>query len=311
MVQGIYLLSIAVLVGGALFALLLGLQAHSKTRALQESRLYFASTAPSLEEVEMSRSFGARVIRPALASILGFLSRLAPQRNIEVIQRKLLISGRPNGWTVADFSGLRLLSALLCGSLTFSLLLLADLSALYRILFTVIATILGFYLPVLWLNGRIRARKRAILCALPDGLDMLNICVGAGLGFNAALIRVGERWDTPLADEFNRVVTEIQLGLSRRDALLGLAERTDVPEVESFVATIIQADQLGVSVAKVLRTQAEQMRILRRQRAEEAARQATIKMLFPLVFLVFPAMLAVLLGPAIPQLLRTFSSLGR
>ena len=309
--QGIYLILFGLLVGGALLALLFGMQARSRTRVLDESRMYFASVAPSLEEVEMSRPFAQRVIRPAVASILGFLGKFAPQRNLQEIQRKLTVAGRPYGWTVADFLGLRLLSTLLCGTLIFGLLLFGNLPSLYRILFIVIFCILGFYLPLFWLNWRINARKRAILRALPDGLDMLNICVGAGLGFNAALIRVGERWNTPLADEFNRVVAEIQLGKSRREALLGLAERTDVPEVESFVATIVQADQLGVSVAKVLRTQAAQMRILRRQRAEERARQATIKMLFPLVFLIFPAMLAVLLGPAIPQLLRTFSNLGR
>jgi tight adherence protein C len=159
------------------------------------------------------------------------------------------------------------------------------------------------------LSWRINQRKGGIIRALPDGLDMLNICVGAGLGFDAALSRVGERWDTPLADEFNRVVAEIRLGKSRRQALLDLADRTEVIEVENFVATIVQADQLGVSIAKVLRTQSEQMRIVRRQRAEELARQATIKLLFPLVFLIFPAMLAVLLGPAVPQLIQTLGGL--
>jgi tight adherence protein C len=146
---------------------------------------------------------------------------------------------------------------------------------------------------------------------LPDGLDMLNICVGAGLGFDAALSRVGERWQTALADEFNRVVLEIRLGKARRQALQDLADRTEVMEVENFVATIIQADQLGVSIAKVLRAQAEHMRIVRRQRAEELARQATIKLLFPLVLLIFPAMLAVLLGPAVPQILDTLGRLGQ
>jgi len=180
-----------------------------------------------------------------------------------------------------------------------------------RLLLTAAFGVLGFYVPVLWLNLLMSQRRQAILRALPDGLDMLNVCVGAGLGFDAALGRVGERWQSPLADEFNRVVAEIRLGKVRRQALNDLAARTDLPEVESFVAAIVQADQLGVSIAKVLRTQAEQMRIVRRQRAEEIARQATIKMLFPLVFLIFPALLAVLLGPAVPQLLQTFSDLGR
>jgi len=171
--------------------------------------------------------------------------------------------------------------------------------------------VVGFYVPMVWLSLLGNSRRRAMLRALPDGLDMLNVCVGAGLGFDAALSRVGERWQSPLADEFNRVVAEIRLGKVRRQALNDLATRTDVPEMESFVAAIVQADQLGVSIAKVLRTQAEQMRIARRQRAEELARQATIKMLFPLVFLIFPALLAVLLGPAVPQILETFTNLGR
>jgi tight adherence protein C len=195
--------------------------------------------------------------------------------------------------------------------LFFALTLLGDLSMPLRILVTAAVGILGFYLPMFWLGTRISQRKSAILRALPDGLDMLNICVGAGLGFDAALSRIGERWHTPLADEFNRVVAEIRLGKTRRQALLDLADRTDVLEVENFIATIVQADQLGVSIAKVLRAQAEQMRILRRQRAEELARQATIKLLFPLVFLIFPAMLAVLLGPAVPQIIQALGGLMR
>ena len=129
------------------------------------------------------------------------------------------------------------------------------------------------------------------------------------MGFDAALSRVGHQWKTPLSDEFNRVVAEIRLGKTRRQALLDLSRRTEVSEIENFVATIVQADQFGVSIAKVLRTQAEQMRIFRRQRAEEAARQATIKLLFPLVFMIFPSMLAVLLGPAIPQIMDALGGL--
>ena len=168
---------------------------------------------------------------------------------------------------------------------------------------------LGYFLPLLWLNSITRRRQSELQRALPDGLDMLNICVGAGLGFDAALSRIGHQWKTALSDEFNRVVAEIRLGKTRRQALLDLARRTEVMELENFVATIVQADQLGVSIAKVLRTQAEQMRIFRRQRAEEQARQATIKLLFPLVFMIFPSMLAVLLGPAIPQVLDALGGL--
>jgi tight adherence protein C len=308
-VTAIYPVLFGVVVGGLMLTLMLGLRSRWEARALEEERLYSAGTVLSLEDVELSRPFGERVIKPTISKLLGFFGRLAPQRNIQEIQRKLEIAGRPYGWTVIDVLGLRLLSALICGTLFFGLSVLSQLTLTLRLLLIAATTVLGFYLPLVWLNARISQRKHQILRALPDGLDMLNICVGAGLGFDAALSRVGERWHTALADEFNRVVAEIRLGKSRREALLDLASRTDVMEVENFVATIVQADQLGVSIAKVLRTQAEQMRILRRQRAEEMARQATIKLLFPLVFLIFPAVLAVLLGPAIPQIMNTLGGL--
>ncbi|MFN2169071.1 MAG: type II secretion system F family protein, partial [Anaerolineae bacterium] len=162
----------------------------------------------------------------------------------------------------------------LAQAIFFLLLGFGDTSTLVRVGLTLVMVVLGYYLPILWLRARIRGRQSELMRALPDGLDMLNICVGAGLGFDAALTRIGERWRTALADEFNRVVIEIRLGKTRAKALIDLAERTEVPEIENFVATIVQADQLGVSIAKVLRAQAEQMRIIRRQRAEEQARQA-------------------------------------
>jgi tight adherence protein C len=296
-------------VAGACLTLLFGLLGNRRVRSFEDDRMYFASMAPTLEEVELSQPFGVRVVKPIVSSVLGFLGRLAPQRNLQDLRHKLEVAGRPYGWGVVDLMGLRLLSALLFGALIFALLLLGDLSPSINVLFTAGAAAVGFYLPNVWLSVQINRRKATLLRALPDGLDMLNICVGAGLGFDAALGRIGDRWQNSLSDEFNRVVTEIQLGKGRRQALLDLASRTDVPEIENFVAIIIQAQELGVSIARVLRTHAEQMRTFRRQRAEERARQATIQLLFPLVFLIFPSMLAVLLGPAIPQLLTTLGSL--
>jgi len=296
-------------VGGVIFTLLLGLRSQGGIQVLDQDRLYSVSRALTLEEVEMSMPFTERVLKPNLDRILTFLGRLTPQRNLESLQHRLEVAGRPYGWSVVDFMGLRVLAGLLLGFMTLALSLLADITLIRRLLLMAITALLGYQLPVLWLRWRINQRKSGILRALPDGLDMLNICVGAGLGFDAALVRVGSQWDTPLGDEFNRVVAEIRLGKTRREALLDLADRTEVMEVENFVATIVQADQLGVSIAKVLRTQAEQMRIFRRQRAEEMARQATIKLLFPLVFLIFPSMLAVLLGPAVPQIMEALGGL--
>jgi tight adherence protein C len=296
-------------VSGVFLTLLYGLRVRGQTEALEEDRLYTVSNPLTLEEVELSQPFSERIVRPAVTSLLQFLGRLTPQRNLQELQHRLVLAGRPFGWTVVSFTGLRLLSTLLLAALVLVLTLFGDLTLGRRLMLTAAFGALGYFLPLLWLNSRTRKRQTALVRALPDGLDMLNICVGAGLGFDAALSRVGHQWRTPLSDEFNRVVAEIRLGKTRRQALLDLSRRTEVPEIENFVATIVQADQLGVSIAKVLRTQAEQMRIFRRQRAEEQARQATIKLLFPLVFMIFPAMLAVLLGPAIPQILDTLGSM--
>lgn len=296
-------------VSGVLLTLLYGLRVRGQTDATEEDRLYAVATPLTLEEVELSQPFSERVLKPGLASLLQFLGRLTPQRNLQDLQHRLEVAGRPFGWTVVSFTGLRLLSTLLLAALVFILTLFADLTLGRRLILTGAFGALGYFLPILWLNSTTRRRQSALLRALPDGLDMLNICVGAGLGFDAALSRVGHQWKTPLSDEFNRVVAEIRLGKTRRQALLDLSRRTEVPEIENFVATIVQADQLGVSIAKVLRTQAEQMRIFRRQRAEEQARQATIKLLFPLVFMIFPSMLAVLLGPAVPQIMDALGSL--
>ncbi len=303
------MLLLATAVGGAVFAFLLGLQGRPEREEYDPDRLTFGKPDVTLEELELDRPFAERVIQPGLASLLQMFGRMAPQRNLEAVQANLEIAGRPFGWTVVDFLGLRLLSAPFLGALSFFLMLLTDISPIMRLMFALLFGAIGFFLPVMWLGRRMRARQHAILRALPDGLDMLNICVGAGLGFDQSMSRIGDRWKNPLSDEFNRVVAEIQLGKPRRQALTDMSNRTKVPEVESFVASIVQASQLGVSIGKVLETQAEQMRIIRRQRAEENARKATIKLLFPLVFMIFPSMLAVLLGPAIPQIMQAFGNL--
>jgi tight adherence protein C len=140
-------------------------------------------------------------------------------------------------------------------------------------------------------------------------LDLLTISVEAGLAFDSALQRVAEKWDNELSREFRRVLTDVRLGRSRREALRDMAQRTGVEDVQTFTAAIIQAEQLGVSIGKILRVQADQMRIRRRQRAEEAAQKAPIKMLFPMVFLIFPSLFVVILGPAVPKLMDSLGGL--
>jgi tight adherence protein C len=300
---------LSVSVFGAVLLLSMGLRRASQAQAMERERIFTSGEPVSLEEAELSLPFSERVLQPMLNKVLEFFAQLTPARNVEEMRHKLEMAGRPGGWSVTQLAGMRVISAILVGGLALLLTMLGELPLGNRLLLTGASGGLGFYLPNFWLNWRIGQRKHDLLRALPDGLDMLNVCVGAGLGFDAALSRVGDLWQTALADEFNRVVRDTRLGTPRRKALQDFAWRTEVPEIENFVATIVQADQLGVSIAKVLRSQAEQMRIARRQRAEELARQATIKLLFPMVFLIFPALLAVLLGPAVPQIWYTLGNL--
>ncbi|OGO42275.1 MAG: hypothetical protein A2Z04_05825, partial [Chloroflexi bacterium RBG_16_57_9] len=251
----------------------------------------------SLQDTDMEKPFGERIIKPVLRQLVQIAGRFAPTRNIEGLRRNLVLAGNPYGLSAIDFLGIQILVTIAAGLAGFPFLLSRGFSINGLMVIGVMLGI-GFYLPLFWLKRRIGKRKSEIIKALPDALDMLTISVDAGLGFDSALLKIGEKWSNALADEFNRVIAETRIGVSRREALKGLAQRTDVPDVSNFVAVILQADQLGLSIAKVLHAQSEQLRIRRRQRAEEKARQAPTKMLFPLVFLIFPALFVVILGPA-------------
>jgi len=276
----------------------IGLAAPRPADQVQERLTEYAGRPITLEEIELSQPFSERVIKPLIRASAQFVTRFTPQRTIEATRHKLELAGRPFGWGPAEFLGLRGLSAVISAVIPLLLMSVAGTPMRNRLLFAVLLGALGFYLPILWLGRRIRSRQSEVVKALPDVLDLLTICVEAGLGFDAAMSKVSEKWDNELSRAFGRVLAEIRVGKLRREALRDMADRIDVPDVTSFVAAVIQADVLGVSLAKVMRIQSEQMRIKRRQRAEEQAQKAPIKMLIPLTFLVFPAILIVLLGPA-------------
>ena len=174
-----------------------------------------------------------------------------------------------------------------------------SISLFQKLLLIPAVTLLGAFLPVMWLGSKIRTRQSNVTRALPDALDLLTICVEAGLGFDAAMARVVAKWDNDLSDSFGKALQEIQLGKLRREALRNMADNLQVPDVSTFVAAVIQAEQLGVSIAKVLRIQSNEMRVRRRLRAEELAQQMSIKIMIPIAFLIFPALFIVLLGPAV------------
>jgi tight adherence protein C len=189
------------------------------------------------------------------------------------------------------------------------LLVLFGFVTAWSLIYTPLGGAIGYLMPGMWLRSQINKRKKNILKALPDALDLLTISVEAGLGFDVALQRVTEKWDDELSREFKRALGDVRLGRARRDALRDMADRTGVDDVQTFVAAIIQAEQLGVAMSKILRLQSDQMRVRRRQRAEAEAQRAPIKMLFPMVFLIFPALFVVILGPAVPRIMESLGGI--
>ena len=295
----------AVLVGLAIIVIVVALGSRKPSDSLSARLAEYSlrETPATLEEIELSMPFSERILAPMVRRASGFMVRFTPARTLESTRHKLDLAGNPNNWTPSEFFGVRAVACVAMGGLIFLVLSLANVDFLPRIGFTALFAVLGFMLPALWLGQKIRSRKNSVIRSLPDALDLLTICVEAGLGFDQAMQKVAEKWDDDLSRAFARVLHEIRLGKSRREALRDLASRLDVSDMTSFVAAVIQAEQLGVSIAKVLRIQSDQMRVRRRQRAEEKAHQAPVKMLFPMVFLIFPAIWIVLLGPALLQAL--------
>ena len=297
----------AILVGVAIIVIVIALGSRKPGDALSARLAEYSmrETPATLEEIELSMPFSERILAPMVRRTSGFMVRFTPASTLESTRHKLDLAGNPNNWTPSEFFGVRAVACVALGGLIFLVLSIANVDFLPRIGFTALFAVLGFMLPALWLGSKIRSRKNSVIRSLPDALDLLTICVEAGLGFDQSMQKVAEKWDDDLSRAFARVLHEIRLGKTRREALRELANRLDVSDVTSFVAAVIQAEQLGVSIAKVLRIQSDQMRVRRRQRAEEKAHQAPVKMLFPMVFLIFPAIWVVLLGPAVLQVMAT------
>ena len=298
----------AVVVGIAIIFIVVALSSRKPGDSLQSRLAEYSlrETPATLEEIELSMPFRERVLAPMIRRASGFATRFTPAKTLESTRHKLDLAGNPNNWSPSEFFGIRVIACVALGALIFFVLTLAQVEFFpNRVMFTLLFATLGYMLPALWLGNKISKRKDSVIKSLPDALDLLTICVEAGLGFDQAMQKVAEKWEDELSRSFARVLHEIRLGKIRREALRDMSERLDVSDVTSFIAAVIQAEQLGVSIAKVLRIQSDQMRVRRRQRAEEKAHQAPVKMLFPMVFLIFPAIWVVLLGPAILQVMAT------
>jgi tight adherence protein C len=260
--------------------------------------------AASLTDLELQLPRSERLLGPVRRTIAMRVRQFTPVGTVEKVQTKLAEAGNPNNLTVQDFLGIKGMAAIALGVAAFLLMtFIVRMDTVKFIIILGVAVVGGFFLPDLWLSRKIKSRQEEIQKFLPDAIDILAISVEAGQGFIGALNTLSQRKQNALTYEFDRFRNEVAAGKGRRDAFRDLALRTGVEDLRNFVAAMIQADQLGIGIADVLRAQSEELRIKRRQRAEEKARKAPIKMLFPLIFFMFPSLFIVILGPAVPKLM--------
>jgi tight adherence protein C len=270
------------------------------------------TTAPNinLREEEMSENFGSRVLVPVVTRAGRFARRITPLDARERLEKKLMLAGSPVGWDAERVLAFKIIGAVGGFILSIVLFQLVSFSAFLQIIVTALLTFVGFVAPDSVLNGRVEDRKKEILKTLSDTLDLLTISVEAGLSLNAAIAMVVRNVPGVLSSEFARMLQEIQLGVPRSDAFRHLSERTDVEELNAFALAMVQADVFGVSIASVLRTQAAQLRIKRRQAIEAKAAQTPVKIVFPLILCVLPALFVVIVGPGAIQIFQSFTNLN-
>jgi tight adherence protein C len=297
-------LLLAIVVGIGILMIFIGLARTPQTNTAQmvQQRLQVYGAGGSdkpltLEEVELSRPFSECFLRPMIERLGNTLSRSTPAKARQDLDNRLEMAGRPGNLTPADFGAVRLVAAAVLGALGLLLGLLLT-GTLYIVGGLAFGVIFGYYLPVLWLKQKVDARRTQIQKGLPDAMDLLVIAVDAGLGFDAALARVTDKYKNALSDMFAKVLREVSLGRPRLEAMDEMGRSSGVDDLHNFIQAIIQSEQFGTGIGKILRIQADEMRRKRRQRAQEKAAQATLKMMLPMVGCIFPTLWIVLLGPA-------------
>jgi tight adherence protein C len=262
-----------------------------------------AQKALTLEEVELQRPFTERLIRPMIEQLGNLMSRSTPQKARQDLMNRLELAGRPGNLTPEDFGAVRIVAAAILAAIGLLLGLLLG-NPVYTVVALAVGALLGYYMPVLWLKQKVDARRTEIQKGLPDAMDLLVIAVDAGLGFDAALARVTDKYKNALSDQFAKVLREVSLGRPRLEAMDEMGRSSGVEDLHNFIQAIIQSEQFGTGIGKILRIQADEMRRKRRQRAQEKAAQATLKMMLPMVGCIFPTLWIVLLGPAALILLK-------
>ncbi len=279
----------------------------SGTRVSKIGRSRLGDRVTDLRALTLERSASQRIGRPMLDGVAAGLRRLTPQGVVERVEKRVGLAGLGDAWPVERVLGLKL-------GLTVVLGIIGALRAAANptpssLVVAIVLAMVGYIAPDVWLSGRADRAQTEIRTSLPDLLDQITICVDAGLGFEAAMARVAEVNEGRLASEFRRMLQEVRVGVSRQHAFESLVARTDVDDLRYFISAVSQAERLGVPIADVLRVQAAEMRLKRRQWAEEAAQKLPVKLLFPLIFVILPALFIVMLGPAVIDLIDTFSEI--
>lgn len=251
---------------------------------------------------ELQADFTTRILRPISSKTSTIIQKYTPVKQMSFIEQKLDYAGRPFNWSANDYLSAQYITTFGVAMLAFVIAWLSGTNSMNRIIALLLGLIGGYLIFELWMTSRINTRCKAIEKALPDVLDLLTISIEAGLGFDAAMQRVVQKSEGPISEEFNKTLQEIRIGKTRREALRDMSNRSGVPSLSRFVEALVQADQLGISLANVLRNQSDQMRILRRQRVQEEAQKAPIKMLFPTMIFIMPTIFIVILAPALVQL---------
>jgi tight adherence protein C len=252
----------------------------------------------TLDEEELQKPFTERILVPIFQRVSAFLDSQTPQKHTQALNYKLTAAGRPGNFSPSDFMALRYATTILL----FIFGLVAGLLFKSPLVIAIAAgggAGLGYYLPLMWLNQKIEGRRKELRKCLPDALDLLTISVEAGLGFDVAMARVTEKFKNALSDEFTNVLQETRLGRPRLEALDEMGRRSGVEELHNFVQAVIQSEVMGVGIAKILRVQSDELRRRRRQKAQEKAAQASLKMMLPMVGCIFPTIWIVLLGPSV------------
>ena len=281
-----------------------------RRRTVQVLQTQVGHLAANLRSEELQRSFLERVLFPVAKALGSTVRRVTPIDMRRKIDKRLVLAGSPAAWDAEKVAAFKLIGLVAGAGMAFTIAMAAGATRGSTLMMTILFAGIGYFAPDAVISGRAQRRQQQIQKALPDSMDLLTISVEAGLGFDAAMAQVVRNVPGPLSHEFGRMLQEMQLGMSREDAFRKLADRTNVDELKAFVISMIQANKFGVGVANVLRAQAKELRMKRKQRAERKAMQTPVKILFPLIFCVLPALFVVVIGPGAIRIFSSFFGTG-